>query len=76
MASAPATDDGTEQPPRGWHGRIDHARARAEEAAARYRELARRDPVYALPIVAPDDLRRPSGHAAGQRDRHFAPSSG
>ncbi len=53
----------------GWHSRIDHARARAEEAAARYRELARRDPVYALPIVAADDLRGPPGHAAGQCDR-------
>lgn len=52
MTSGPAPDDGTEPPPRGWHSRIDHARARAEEAAARYRELARRDPVYALPIVA------------------------
>ena len=51
MASAPAPGDGAE-PPRGWASRIDHARARAEEAAARYRELARRDPVYALPIVA------------------------
>ncbi|TQM64886.1 YihY/virulence factor BrkB family protein [Humibacillus xanthopallidus] len=36
----------------GWTERIDHVRARAEDAAARYRELARRDPVYALPIVA------------------------
>ena len=52
MASAPAPDDGTEPPAHGWHSRVDHARARAEEAAARYRELARRDPVYALPIVA------------------------
>ncbi len=48
---APAPDDGTESP-HGLASRIDHARARAEEAAARYRELARRDPVYALPIVA------------------------
>ncbi|GAA2155775.1 uncharacterized BrkB/YihY/UPF0761 family membrane protein [Humibacillus xanthopallidus] len=39
-------------PPHGWADRIDHMRARAEDAAARYRELARRDPVYALPIVA------------------------
>lgn len=51
MARGPAPADGTE-PPHGLLGRIDHARARAEEAAARYRELARRDPVYALPIVA------------------------
>jgi uncharacterized BrkB/YihY/UPF0761 family membrane protein len=41
-----------EPPPHGWAERIDHVRARAEDAAARYRELARRDPVYALPIVA------------------------
>jgi uncharacterized BrkB/YihY/UPF0761 family membrane protein len=52
MPSEPADDDGTEPPPHGWLVRIDHARARAEAAAARYRELARRDPVYALPIVA------------------------
>jgi membrane protein len=52
MASAPAPDDGTEPLAHGWHSRVDHARARAEDAAARYRELARRDPVYALPIVA------------------------
>ena len=45
--------DGSPQPsPRGWGDRIDRVRARAEDAAARYRELARRDPVYALPIVA------------------------
>ena len=41
-----------ESSPHGWTDRIDHVRARAEDAAARYRELARRDPVYALPIVA------------------------
>ena len=51
MARGPAPVDGTESP-HGLASRIDHARARAEEAAARYRELARRDPVYALPIVA------------------------
>jgi uncharacterized BrkB/YihY/UPF0761 family membrane protein len=45
--------DGRAEPAsHGWTERIDHVRARAEDAAARYRELARRDPVYALPIVA------------------------
>ena len=52
MAIDPIT--GGDPPPqqRGLATRIEHARARAEEAAARYRELARRNPVYALPIVA------------------------
>jgi uncharacterized BrkB/YihY/UPF0761 family membrane protein len=52
MATDPGDDDGTEPPQHGWLSRVDQARARAEDAAARYRELARRDPVYALPIVA------------------------
>ena len=54
MATHPG-DEGDGRPEPTSHGlgsRIDHMRARAEDAAARYRELARRDPVYALPIVA------------------------
>jgi membrane protein len=48
-----AQDDGhPRSAPGRWAERIDHVRARAEDAAARYRRLARRNPVYALPIVA------------------------
>lgn len=52
MATAPRDDDASPKATHRWAGRVDDVRSRAEQAAERYQELARRKPVYALPIVA------------------------